>query len=1076
MLGAYPIATRPLATLQEVAGPTGESLWIDTRLELDGAAESGIVQNFWGAGAISLFGHVYDPIALPPAYVDSTIQQPTPFALVSPVHQTYSDATIVIDPSGDALATPDHVIRSTSLYEYEPYLEDHYIQTDATPDFMWSPNGASGVEAVTGKYTVFIKLLQFDPRDTNYWRFIHLYDDMPTNEQQVTDYIVQHYTFFDRVIFGGNTTTGAANWQYQMAAATSAKDQGIQVLAITVNQSTNKARSMIAAGGSTLLNAEAGFTADRQPLHVAINALVRNISGVHTSQGQNARFKFIAAGVLSDVASSAELASYSTVGDARRIWDTKLYSYWTATSMYDSASPKLKNLGYTRTEPMYLSSLGFSQRYALPSAHIADAFASPVLNTTYESTQTPIDADVLVEITVTAVELFIEAHMPLVPEGDALISPIHSTLSDYTIDQEQSATLGQLVSSFEAVRTSVDPDAFNPVLSATSVNATTPVDPDVTAGVVTSTTTAAHTPVDPDVTSTSNYASTPAALVITDADVISSSEYGVITDERVIAFAKGLAGIDVSSSETAQAHVDADVSIIVNVTATDLDIEAHIPTVTDDVFLVEENNAQWASVRTPVDADVSVIVNVTATDLDIEAHIPTVTDDVFLIETNNTASSQATAAVYNSSLSGVTDGVSTVVRAPVEPDVSTGIANASEVASLVTTQAEAKAGLSLTSYQASTYEYEGGVEQHYLQTISSSFMWSPNAAAGIETANGTYTLFVKVMQLYPDGSWPFAAGGCLISTYDDTATHPLQTIDAISGSNYYEDVIEFIGYTSYNSINYFAQSQYYWQTTPFVAAITVDTLSSTVSYRAFHKAYAAPFGYTDSLSELRPPLHVSVNAYGLNFGAFHAGISGGANMQFVAAGLIAGSVTDQQIQDYTYARDARGIFGNDMRSYWVASTLEGDENIDPFKSLPDLVGNYPMIVNGNILRSGMYPIPKPNQFTAEAGIADYLSSQGMVGVNFDSTTLAGIISGTSSAAELLIEGFSFFGIVYPPVNIYVSTKVTVEPDAYIAFAVKCVKAYLTNEPGTQATLVDSAGTEALFVNEPGTIAVLIKCR
>jgi hypothetical protein len=424
----------------------------------------------------------------------------------------------------------------------------------------------------------------------------------------------------------------------------------------------------------------------------------------------------------------------------------------------------------------------------------------------------------------------------------------------------------------------------------------------------------------------------------------------------------------------------------------------------------------------------------------------------------------------------VTDGVSTVVRAPVEPDVSAGIANASEAASRVTTQAEAKAGLSLTSYQAASYEYEGGVEQHYLQTISSSFMWSPNAAAGIETVNGTYTLFVKVMQLYPDGSWPFAAGGCLISTYDDTATHPLQTIDAISGSNYYEDVIEFIGYTSYNSINYFSQSQYAWQTTPFVAAITVDTLSSTVSYRAFHKTYATPFGYTDSLSELRPPLHVSLNAYGLNFGAFHAGVAGGANMQFVAAGLIAGSVTDQQIQDYAYARDARGIFGNDMRSYWVASTLEGDQNIDPFKSLPDLVGNYPMIVNGNILRSDMFPIPKPNQFTAEAGIAGYLSSQGMVGVNFDSTTLAGIISGTSSTAEVLVEGFSFTSIVYPPVAIYVSTKVTVEPDAYLTFAVKCVKAYLTNEPGTQATLVDSAGTEALFVNEPGTIAVLIKCR
>jgi len=250
-------------------------------------------------------------------------------------------------------------------------------------------------------------------------------------------------------------------------------------------------------------------------------------------------------------------------------------------------------------------------------------------------------------------------------------------------------------------------------------------------------------------------------------------------------------------------------------------------------------------------------------------------------------------------------------------------------------------------------------------------MWSPNAAAGIETVNGTYTLFVKILQLYPGGSWPFAAGGCLITTYDDYPTYPYQTIDSIAGSYYYEDVIQFSGYTTFSSFNYYFQTQYSWQTTPFVAAITVDTLASTVTYRAFHKLYSSPMTYMEYLSEIRPPLHVSVNAYGLNFGAFHAGIAGGANMQFVAAGLIAGSVTDQQIQDYTYARDARGVFGNDMRSYWVASTLQGDQNIDPVKSLPDLVGNNTMFVNGNIQRSGMFHIPKSNQFTAEAGVDHY---------------------------------------------------------------------------------------------------------
>lgn len=1075
MLGAYPLATRPLATLQEVAGPTGVSLWIDTRLELDGAAESGIVQNFWGAGVVSLFGHVYDPIALPPAYVDSTIQQPTPSALVSPVHQTYSDATIVIDPSGDALVAPDHRIFSDSTYAYRPGIEQHYIQTNGSPDFMWAPSGADGVENANGIYTLFVKVLQTDPRTTDYWRFMTLYDNAGTNELQTTDYIAQLYTYDDRILFGGNRSTSGLNYQFQ-PAATSVGAQGIQVFSTRVNLNTNRVRSRISAGGSTLYEStDFAFVEDRDPLHVAINTFVRVISGVHTGQSQYGKFKFIACGLVAGEATSAKLATYSVSSDARAIWNTDLYAYWTASSLYDNSSPKLKNLGST-SAPMYLNSLGFADRADLPSAHIADAFASPVLNTTYESTQTPIDADVLVEITVTAVELFIEAHMPLVPEGDTLISPIHSTLSDYTIDTDTAALSNQLVSSFDTARAPVDPDVLSGVLSTASVKAATPVDPDVIAGVSTGALASVRTPVDPDAVNGLNYQANPAAQVVTDADVVSLSEYGTITDERVIAFAKGLAGIDVSSSEDAQAYVDADVAVIVNVTATDLDIEAHIPTVTDDVFLVEENNAQWADVRTPVDADVSVIVNVTTTDLDIEAHIPTVTDDVFLVETNNAASSQATTAVYNSSVSGITDATIPAPRVPLDSDLATGIANAASNDTQVDVLANVKSGLSLTAYEAAAYEYEGGVEQHYLQTASSGFMWSPNAAAGIEAVNGTYTLFVKVLQLYPGGSWPFAAGGCLISTYDDTATHPLQTIDAISGSNYYEDVIEFIGYTSYNSINYFSQSQYDWQTTPFVAAITVDTLSSTATYRAFHKTYVDPYYYASSFSEVRPPLHVSLNAYGLNFGAFHAGVAGGANMQFVAAGLIAGSVTDQQIQDYAYARDARGIFGNDMRSYWVASTLEGDQNLDPFKSLPDLVGNHTMFVNGNILRTDMYPIPKSNQFTADAGIAGYLSSQGMVGVNFDSTTLAGIISGTSSAAELLIEGFSFTGIIYPPVNIYVSTKVTVEPDAYIAFAVKCVKAYLTNEPGTQATLVDSAGTEALFVNEPGTIAVLIKCR
>jgi len=1055
MLGAYPIATRPLATLP-AAGGAPVSLWINTRLELDGAAESGIVQNFWGAGAISLFGY------------------PTVNALVSPVHQTYSDTTIVIDPSGDALATPDHRLFSDSTYAYRPGIEQHYIQTNASPDFMWAPSGADGVENANGIYTLFVKVLQTDPRTTDYWRFMTVYDNAATNELQTTDYIAQLYTYDDRILFGGNRSTSGLNYQFQ-PAATSAGAQGIQVFSTRVNLNTNQVRSRISAGGVTLYEStDFTFVEDRDPLHVAINTYVRVISGVHTGQSQYAKFKFIACGLVAGEATSAKLASYSISSDARPIWNTDLYAYWTASSLYDSSSPKLKNLGSTST-PMYLNSLGFADRATLPSANIADAYAGSILNTTHESAQTPIDADVLVEITVASTDLFIEAHMPLIPEGDALISPIHYTLSDYTIDTDTYAVSNQLVSSFDAVRTPVDPDVVSGVLSATSANATTAVDPDTIAGIVTAATSAARAPVDSDAVSGLVYEAKPAVQIITDIDVISLSEYGAITDERLVAFAKGLAGIDVSSSEYAQAYVDADVSVIVNVTATDLDIEARIPTVTDDVFLVEENNAQWASVRTPVDADVVITIINTAptTDLFIEAHVPAVTSDGLLAEITNSASATAQAAVDADAAAGILNQAAPDVQVVVSPDALSAIGNTSSLSSEVVTDADIVAGLSSVVSANASYEYEGGVEQHYLQTVINGFMWSPNAAAGIETVTGTYTVFVKILQMYLDGT---ASGGCFISMYDDSPVYPNQVINTISSSYYYDDVIQFDGYRSDGNPNYFGQSQYSWQTTPITASITVDTLAGTVTYRAYHKVANTIYNYTDYPPEIRSPLHVAINAIGLNFGAFHAGIASFAQMKFVAAGLVEGDITDQQIQDYAYTKDARGVFGNSMRSYWVASTLQGDLNIDPFKSLPDLVGNYPMLVNGNILRSDMFPIPKPNQFTAETGIADYLASKAMVGVDFDSTTLAGIIDGSFSPVKIPVSSFSFTSIVYPSVAIYVSTKVTVEPDAYLTFAVKCVKAYLTNEPGTQATLVDSAGTEALFVNEPGTIAVLIKCR
>lgn len=394
--------------------------WVGAGFAIDPDAVPTITQPLYASGAISLFGYslvspilstlselsvvttadtystqfsstdaAYDvavepdveTIELLTSNAAATLSVPLAEAQYEVTDLLRSRATITISPRGDVATSMSNIAQSASAYAFYPYLEQHYIQTDGSPDYMWAPSGAGGVSTGTGKYTMFVKLLQFDNRNTDYWRFMHLYDNIiATGERHVTDYIVQHVTYYDRIIFGGNTTQNTTNYQWQMASPTAAKEQGIQVLSISVDLNANNTRSRISANGLTLLEASVNTVQDRTPLHVAINALMRNLGGTHTPLGQYARFKFIAAGMVAGTVTASELASYSVTGDARRVWPSTLRSYWTASSMYDPASPKLKNLG-SYSMPMYLNSLGFEQRYLLPQAPPFSAYTTQVQST-----------------------------------------------------------------------------------------------------------------------------------------------------------------------------------------------------------------------------------------------------------------------------------------------------------------------------------------------------------------------------------------------------------------------------------------------------------------------------------------------------------------------------------------------------------------------------------------------------------------------------------------------------------------------------------------------------------------------
>ena len=534
----------------------------------------------------------------------------------------------------------------------------------------------------------------------------------------------------------------------------------------------------------------------------------------------------------------------------------------------------------------------------------------------------------------------------------------------------------------------------------------------------------------------------------------------------------------VKTSPQVETPVDADVLVELTVTSIDLFVEAHIPVHSEGGSFLGIEDTATAQLSHPIesdavsginvstddrytidtlDADVEVIVNVTATDLDIEAHIPTVTDDVFFVEQLNAVSASSEAPIDLDVVSGVEDSASASGQAVLVPLSLQGILNEAN--------------------EAAAYEYEGGLEQHYLQTAAPGFAWAPMAAAGIEAATGRYSFFVKVLQTHAQGGFPYAPEGYYASVYDDFPVPDGQVVGAIKASST-EGELGFYGTVPGGGTDFNSNFQTQWHTTPFVAVLTIDTIAVTAEYRAYHQVYGSSLSSGPvSIAMGRTPLHFCVNAQGFNFGPYHAGSNNFAQMKFIAAGLINNGVTDQQVMDYALSRDARPIFGSTLKSYWTASVIDHDANIDPPLQIVNVVdSSKPLLLNGHFSRSDQYPLPKSNPFTIVNGVDHYLSSRALIQIDPVGDAFADILNEVQSTARFSVQADVFADITYQSVSLYATAQLTITPEAYLAFAVKCVKAYLTNDPGTQATFVDSTGTEALFVNEPGTIAVLIKCR
>jgi len=213
--------------------------------------------------------------------------------------------------------------------------ERHYIQFDGLTSYAYAPLAAQGVKDTLG-WTLVLKVA--DRIASVFKHYGLVYDSNVTAQLAQCSILYSGGGDAREVWAAGFSETSGALYDYRGTDATT----GESVVSLYHRDTvTRRVDLRMVKGGATLQSQGGNFSKSdaRTPLHVGLGAHVYVSSGVHTPQGGSyGAAKIIAAALVRDEATEAELQAYSLVRDARLVWGaSKLFGYWTASNL-------LKNL------------------------------------------------------------------------------------------------------------------------------------------------------------------------------------------------------------------------------------------------------------------------------------------------------------------------------------------------------------------------------------------------------------------------------------------------------------------------------------------------------------------------------------------------------------------------------------------------------------------------------------------------------------------------------------------------------------------------------------------------------------
>lgn len=218
-------------------------------------------------------------------------------------------------------------------------VENHYLQFNGTTDFAYALNGALGYLT---EYMVLVKAADQAPTSAGWPCIAHLNNSAVAFPGSLMGWMQHKNASPIDYRHGGLTPSGTFNFDHESGVL--GQTSGPQLYAIGRNHATSTARARVikSTDGSIFWGpADAAAAQDSSPTDICVGAFLTD--DLTFSSGPCA-LKLVAVCFLVSIPTDAQLQAYalSSCKDARAIFGTSLYGYYTASMLVGSS---IMNLG-----------------------------------------------------------------------------------------------------------------------------------------------------------------------------------------------------------------------------------------------------------------------------------------------------------------------------------------------------------------------------------------------------------------------------------------------------------------------------------------------------------------------------------------------------------------------------------------------------------------------------------------------------------------------------------------------------------------------------------------------------------